>query len=90
MSGYDWAWLDVNSVEIDDISMGNDQLTWEERIVDLSSFIGQDVTLSWNFDTLDGIFNSELGWQIDDIIVETSPSSEDTNGNGIPDECEVP
>jgi hypothetical protein len=90
-SGWDWAWVAVNGVEVDDVSVDGDQLTWETRTVDLSAYVGQSVTLSWNFDSLDDVANTEFGWQVDAIrLTAVRPSgSQDCNGNGLPDECDI-
>ena len=70
-SGYDWAWVEVNGVELDDVSLDGDQADWEMRAVDLTTYAGQEVILSWHFDSRDGTANSELGWQVDGIQVVT-------------------
>jgi len=89
-SGYDWAWLAVNGVEKDDVSAAGDQATWETRTVDLSSYAGQTITLTWNFNSVDSVSNSELGWVVDavEITLETA-IVEDCNGNTIWDACDI-
>jgi choice-of-anchor B domain-containing protein len=42
-------------------------LTWQQHIMDLSSYQGQDIKLRWNYST-DGSIN-DGGWYIDDIQV---------------------
>ncbi len=44
-------------------------LTWRPVTVDLSSYAGQTVLVQFSFDSGDGISNSGLGWQIDDVSV---------------------
>ncbi len=89
-SDWDWAWVSANGVEVDDVSLGGDQATWETRTVNLTSLAGQTVTLRFNFDTIDNLFNSELGWQIDQVHLEAVVvGSEDCNANATPDECDV-
>ena len=91
LSGYDWAWVSASGTEIDDVSLAGDQLTWQLRNVNLSGYIGQTITLAWNFDSRDAVNNSELGWEVDDItlVVTAAPGNADCNGNGVPDECDV-
>ena len=73
-SGYDWAWVEVNGVEVDDVSLDGDQVGWEVRAIDLTAYVGQEIILSWRFDSRDGVSNSELGWQVDGIQVVVEPS----------------
>ncbi len=44
-------------------------LTWESAAVDLSAYAGQTILLQFWFDSIDGISNTGLGWQIDDVSV---------------------
>ncbi|MCK4658391.1 MAG: hypothetical protein KAV82_02625 [Phycisphaerae bacterium] len=84
----DAAWVSVNGIEVDNVSVEGTQLTWETRTVDLTSYAGQTVVLAWHFDSQDEIFNGQLGWQVDRIQVVSEGTSSDCNNNSVPDECE--
>ena len=86
VSGYDWAWLSVGGVEVDDVSLAN-RTGWETRRVDLSAYAGQTVTLQWQFDSRDGFGNGGLGWQIDRIRL--TAQGPDCNFNGVLDACDI-
>lgn len=88
-SGWDWAWVTANGVEIDDVSADGFHVEWQMRSVDLTPFRGQDVILSWHFDSLDEIGNALLGWQVDTVEITTGLGGLDCNTNGIPDECDI-
>ena len=42
---------------------------WREVEFDLTPFIGQNVTISFEFDSVDGFFNNGEGWYVDDVKV---------------------
>jgi len=86
--GYDWAWVAVNGVQVEDVSADGTQVDWETRVVNLTVFRGQTVTLTWNFDSVDSVGNDTLGWQVDSIKVVASFLVGDNDGNGVIDECE--
>jgi hypothetical protein len=44
-------------------------LPWATRTVNLTGYAGQNITLRWDFDTVDGNNNNFHGWQVDDIRV---------------------
>jgi len=91
-SGHDWAWVTANGEELDDVSRSNGVLgtwgEWETRTVDLASYIGQTLDLAWHFDTVDGIVNNSLGWQVDHVRLFFATAL-DCNSNGAPDECDL-
>ncbi len=66
---FDQAELRVNNVQILNVSSSFSQLSWNTISVDLNSYIGQTISLSWFFNSFDGIANSFLGWQIDSVNV---------------------
>jgi hypothetical protein len=84
---YDLALVWVNGVPVDVVSDDGIQLEWVTRTVDLSAFIGQQVTLRFEFDSVDFIFNFNRGWQVDRVHVRARGI--DCNGNGTPDLCDV-
>ncbi|MCG8405231.1 MAG: S8 family serine peptidase [Phycisphaerales bacterium] len=87
---FDWAWVAVNGVEEDDVSLDGDFANWQTRTVDLSAYIGQVITITWNFDSIDGMHNNELGWQIDLVKVRFEIAGGlDCNDNGVPDDCDI-
>ncbi len=43
--------------------------TWTAATIDLSAYAGQTVLLQFSFDSIDGVANSSLGWQIDDLLL---------------------
>ncbi len=89
-SGMDWAWVAANGIEVDDVSAGLSQLTWETRTVDLSAFAGQNVTLTFNFDSRGAFLNTFLGWQFDGLRLEAVlQGSLDCDDNIVPDLCEI-
>ena len=46
--------------------------TWVPIQINLTPFGGQNVRLTWRFDSVDGLFNDGQGVFIDDVLVETS------------------
>ena len=89
-SGWDSAWVTANGVIIDDVGAAGNHTDWEIRSVDVTAYAGQSATFAWNFDSGDGVSNSDLGWQIDDIeLVAGSGSASDCNDNGVIDECDI-
>jgi len=98
LDGYDRAWVTVNGVIVDDVSI-DVAIGWEERVVDLSAFAGEEIEVGFHFNSVDSAFNSTLGWQIDNVSVSSAPDCNDNDvfdqcesdcdGNGIPDLCEI-
>lgn len=43
---------------------------WQQRVVDLTAFAGQTVTISFNFDNLIAVDDDFLGWMIDNVSVK--------------------
>lgn len=91
IAGYDLAQVRVNGILLDDVGQGCDQPTWETRHVDLQPFAGEDVVITFEFDSLDGQNNTGIGWQVDGINVQAMVPDEtlDANLNGVPDGCET-
>ncbi len=86
--GYDWAWVEVNGHLVDDVSRDDDSATWGMRVVDLSSFIGETIVISWHFDSVDELVNYETGWLVDAVQVHAYFDN-DCDGNGILDACDL-
>jgi len=64
---------------------------WEERVVDLNSYVGNQVIIGFDFDTIDNLYNNYEGWYIDDVKVEKFVPSNPTtnqppNANAGPDQ----
>lgn len=87
-SGFDLAWVDAGGSVLDDVGPTAALGDWETRRVDLTAYIGQTVSLSWRFDSVDAVSNERLGWQVDWIEVVTRTDN-DCDGNGVPDECDT-
>jgi hypothetical protein len=51
--------------------------------IPLGDFAGQPIRIQFFFDSLDGLFNAQTGWFVDDIVV-TGDSDCDRDGDGIP------
>ncbi|UCG33406.1 MAG: hypothetical protein JSU68_02000, partial [Phycisphaerales bacterium] len=86
--GFDAAWVEINGFyEADDVSLAGDQTDWQTRSVDLSAYIGQIITIRFNFHSQDGFNNDGLGWLIDDVLLTYDGT--DCHGDGIPDVCQL-
>jgi hypothetical protein len=69
--GFDNAAFLVNGVQQMDLSgVAQPNGVWTSAVVSLNAFIGQTITLGWNYSTQDGIANDFLGLQIDSILVQ--------------------
>lgn len=51
------------------LQLFNDDATWHEEKIQLSSYAGQKIWLRFEFDTIDEVQNSFSGWYIDDVRV---------------------
>lgn len=51
--------------------------TWTATEIDLSAYAGQSVLLRFSFASIDGVANTGLGWQIDDLEVTGVADLED-------------
>jgi len=63
---WDIATVLVNGTVVD---TAPDSANWQTRTVDLTSYAGQTVTLTWRFDTVDGTLNDFRGWHVDGIHI---------------------
>ncbi|GJM24287.1 MAG: hypothetical protein DHS20C16_07020 [Phycisphaerae bacterium] len=89
-SGFDWAYVTANGVEVDDAGNDGVQNDWETRTVNLNAYIGQTIDLEWRFDSRDGSVNTGLGWQVDNIeLIAPTPVDRDCNENGTLDSCDI-
>ncbi len=66
---YDHAYVFINNTQVD---QAGDTATWATRVVDISAFGGQSVTIRFNFDTVDGVLNDFAGWRVDNIRIRKS------------------
>lgn len=57
---------------------------WESRVVDLTAYAGQTVTIEFNFNNIFPINDNYLGWQVDNIRV-TAPGATCIPGCAGPD-----
>jgi len=85
---FDLCIVTVNGTPVDIVSDDPANLDWEVRIVDLSSYIGQTVTIQFEFDSRDQFENAFLGWQVDSVRV-VATSAIDCNDNDVTDECDI-
>jgi extracellular elastinolytic metalloproteinase len=56
----------------------NNDAAWYEVEIDLSSYIGQNVWIRFEFDTLDSIANNYTGWYVDDVEIISQASVSNT------------
>ena len=68
-SSFDLHEVRINGTTVDTPGEAN---TWNTRTVDVTSFAGQPVKLSFFFDTVDGVLNEFRGWQIDNIVITST------------------
>jgi hypothetical protein len=91
-SGFDSAWVTANGEIVDDAAANTRLLgQWTTRKVPVGeedAFAGESVTLAWRFDSVDGLRNDMLGWQIDKIEL-WAEIDDDCNTNGVPDACDI-
>jgi hypothetical protein len=71
-SSYDHSEVRINGVVVDSATESPD---WEVRSVDLSTYAGQTVTLSFRFDTVDGVQNNFRGWHVDNIKITATTTT---------------
>ncbi|NOX60312.1 MAG: hypothetical protein GXP29_15840 [Planctomycetes bacterium] len=84
--GFDSAWVTVNGAIVDDVGPSAPIGVWETRVVDLQAYIGESITIEWNFDSVDAMSNDAVGWQIDQVEVVVDS---DCNNNGVLDDCDI-
>ena len=64
----DWPAVKINGVTVDQPAFGGlGSSPWVERVVNLTPYAGQNVTLTFNFNTSDAFVNNFRGWQIDNV-----------------------
>ncbi|MBX3396064.1 MAG: VCBS repeat-containing protein [Phycisphaerae bacterium] len=89
----DWPSVRVNGAVVDEPASGNlASSPWQQRVVNLTGFAGQAVTIEWRFDTIDAFGNEQLGWQVDNVVISANvPACQatgitgDLNGDGLLD-----
>ncbi len=79
---YDKVMVSVNGDQVyyrdsSDPNVGSEG-NFVQETVDLSSYVGQTISVSFTFDSMDGTYNDYRGWYVDDIAV----SSDDGGGGG--------
>lgn len=80
-----------------DLHILQDSSQWTTFSADITQYAGETITLSWFFDTIDGVANNYRGWQVDNVQVAISglqcdpapacPS--DFNGDGTVDVADL-
>ncbi len=48
---------------------GAPTLVWTQESINLAPYIGSSIQIRWNFQTIDGVLNNDLGLQVDSIII---------------------
>lgn len=85
----DWPSVKVNGAVVDQPALGGlGSSPWVERVVNLSAYVGQTVTVEFFFNTVDGFNNAFKGWQIDNVRLNTTQlgcSVGDFNDDGYAD-----
>lgn len=51
---------------------------WYEKSFDLSAYAGSSALIRFRFDSSDGLFNTDLGWLIDDVLIIDEASVSNT------------
>lgn len=85
----DWPSVKIGAATIDQPAFGGlGSSPWVERVVNLNAYIGQTVTINFNFNTTDAFVNEFRGWQIDNVnvtFVNIRCNKGDLDGNGVAD-----
>lgn len=42
---------------------------WRNAVLDLSDYVGDQIQIQFDFDTIDALFNRTEGWYVDDVVV---------------------
>ena len=86
LSGYDTAEVSVNGIIVDEPSESS---SWEERTIQINNVSGDTITIQWEFDSVDGLYNDYRGWHIDGVQIssltadcDSTTCVADTNGDG--------
>jgi DNA-binding beta-propeller fold protein YncE len=82
---FDFVDVAVNNVRVSRESGGVG--SWENRVIDLTPFAGETVTIVFRFQSDAGV-SGTLGWQVDNIEIVSTSQVEDCNFDLIPDECQ--
>lgn len=53
---------------------GQAPISWRAQVLNLTPYVGGVVRVRWRFDTVDEFLNDGLGWLIDDVTGDESPS----------------
>lgn len=88
----DWPSVRIGATTIDQPAQGGlGSSPWVERFVNLNAYVGQTVTIDFNFNTNDDFDNAHRGWQIDNVRVGvtraecTAGQPGDLDANGVVD-----
>ena len=86
LSGYDTAEVSVNGIIVDEPSESS---SWEERTIQINNVSGDTITIQWEFDSVDNLYNDYRGWHIDGVQIssltadcDSTTCVADTNGDG--------
>jgi len=68
-ASYDKATVLINGVEVDRAA---ESAGWEMRQINLAQYAGQNITIAFKFDSVDGVNNTFRGWHVDNVKVVAS------------------
>jgi len=91
----------ASSYDIAEVSIANgpwirmdEASSWTTYAADVADYAGEEITIRWRFDSVDGLFNDYHGWQVTDVTV-TVTSAEcpdcpgDLSGDGVVDGADL-
>ena len=82
-----WVQVGVDGVFADVIQLSGDSMfEWNECVIDMSSYDGENVQIRFFFDTADGYINDYEGWYIDDILIFGEKENVPPIANAGPDQ----
>jgi hypothetical protein len=72
---YDWTEVKISAPGLTSAAFieCDSWLAWRKGHVDLTPFLGADVTVEFFFDSFDGDVNSTLGVLVDDVVIQLEP-----------------
>lgn len=87
-SGWDWALLNISVnggafTQLATLSNTGSGGNWLTAQINLTPYIGSNVALQWNFNTVDAVANNFLGLQIDSVAVTSNTGLTICAGNSV-------
>ena len=65
-----WRWEYVNPIASNAVELLDPTTGWTNATFDLSSYVGSNIKVQFDFNTVDDFYNSYEGWYIDDVVVK--------------------